>query len=93
MLMDSVSCNDCKEITDWAIENIMTNSNEQYVQDYIASICNKTNESFYDNYELCRLVMYSFPLIWDYICKSLETNKICESFVCKSQEEKIMEIK
>ena len=69
---------DCDQVCDWASEYIFTNENENNVQDYLLSICNTDRTDFESNYAVCKLILYAFPMIWDYIAKSVENYNVCE---------------
>lgn len=79
-------CSECDQVCDWTSEYIFTNENEQNVQEYLASLCNENRSDFESNYAVCKIIMYAFPMIWDYIAKSIENYNICE-FICKNEFE------
>ena len=80
--MESIAlCSDCDYISYWLSENVMTESTENHVQNYFTSLCNDSRNDFESNYALCKMILFSFPVVWDYIAKQLEMHKLCD-FIC-----------
>ena len=78
-----VICSECDQVCDWTSEYIMTNKNEENVQDYLLTLCNESRSDFESNYAVCKFILYVFPMIWDYIAKSIENYNACK-FICNN---------
>ena len=74
-----ISCEDCKTLVYWTNSKFMTNENEQAIQNHILSTC---ADDMTKNYKLCKMLVYTFPIIWDRICRAIERNTICEAIDC-----------
>ena len=68
----TITCNECMSISNFTLDNFLTNKSENIVQDYLIDICNNEEE------KICKIVMMLFPFVWSYFRKFVGSYEICE---------------
>ena len=70
----TMSCNECHALSNFTLDYIMTQGNEDAIDKYMLEMCSNEKNAF----QVCHIFVSLLPFMWSYLQKFIGSYEICE---------------